>query len=192
MRVETKLARVFTNLAESGKSTDNVAAGILAIVAEAGVKDIEAFDPMVRAAYAANGWNPRPGRPTAETTDLESVPGTVRTYVTAVRRALRRGIDVAKMKTFYDLRKALRTTKVREVSSSIPKAVQEQFIGVDISTVEDVNGALIHDVGAIYANLPAAHRTLFEKQLQQLVARYLPLARLLSAKPLENAKAAVG
>src|SRR5690348_2811284 len=112
MKTETKLARVFTTIAEHGKSTDNVAAGILAIVSEAGIKDAESFDPLVRAAYAANGWNPRPGRPTEETKDLEMVPPTVRTYVTAIRRAFRRGIDVSRLKNFYELRKTIRSTKV--------------------------------------------------------------------------------
>ena len=183
MKVETKLARVFATLAESGKSTDTVAAGILAIVSESGIKDVEGFDPLVRAAYQANGWNPKPGRPTEETSHLDVVPATVRTYVTTVRRAFRRGIDVAKIKTVYDLRKAIRQTKVLDASPrAIPKAVQENFAGVNLSLVHDVNGALIHDVGAVYANLPKPHQTLFERQLRQLVTKYLPLARLQSAK----------
>jgi hypothetical protein len=191
LKIETKLARVFTTLAESGKSTDNVAKGILDIVKEAGVKDAPSFDPLVRAAYAANGWNPRPGRPTEETAKLEMVPATVRTYVTAVRRALRRGINVAKLETFYELRKAIRKTKVRDTAPAVPKAVQEKFAGVDLETVNDVNGSLIHDVGAIYANLPKQHQSMFERQLSALVAKYLPLARgLRSVNPDE--KAAVG
>lgn len=190
MKAETKLARVFATLAESGKSTDNVAAGILAIVSDSGIEDVEAFDPLVRAAYQANGWNPKPGRPSEETATLNIVPPTVRTYVTTVRRAFRRGIDVAKIKTIYDLRKAIRQTKVYEPSRAIPKAVQENFAGVNLSVVNDVNGALIHDVGAVYANLPKPHQTLFERQLRQLVTKYLPLARLQSAK--ENAKVAAG
>lgn len=190
MKLETKLARVFATLAESGKSTDNVAAGILAIVSESDISTVEDFDPLVRAAYAANGWNPKPGRPTEETANLNVVPPTVRTYVTTVRRAFRRGIDVAKVKTIYDLRKAIRQTKVHETSRAIPKAVQENFAGVNLSLVDDVNGALVHDVGAVYANLPKQHQALFERQLRQLVTKYLPLARLQSAKP--DTKAAAG
>ena len=183
MKIETKLARLFTTLADAGKSTDNVASGILAIVAEAAVKDVEGFDPLVRAAYAANGWNPRPGRPTEETKNLEMVPSTVRTYVTTVRRAFRFGVPVAKMKSFYELRKALKKAKPPSRGATVvPAAVREHFAGVEIGVPMDVNGALVHDVGVLLVNLPKSHQTLFEKQLQALVIKYLPLARLQSAK----------
>lgn len=192
-RPEKRLAQVFTNLAEAGKSTDSVASGILTIVADARVRDVAAFDPLVRAAYAANGWNPRPGRPTEETANLDSVPATVRTYVTAVRRAFRFGVPVARCKTFYELRKLLREARPSPRPLAVPAAVRENFTGVDLASPNDVNGALIHDVGAVYANLPKEHQRLFEKQLQQLVVKYLPLARLQSAMlpaPTEEKKTA--
>ena len=180
MRPETKLARVFSDLVDGGQKLDNVAAGILAIVAEAKVRTVENFNPLVSAAYEANGWNPRPGRPSAETKDMGEVPGTVRTYVTTIRRAFRRGIDVAKMKTFYELRQAVRKTKTSRRSLGVRGLDDEakgNFTGVGIDTSRDLNGALIHDVGVIYAKLPKAHRLLYERQLQQLVSRYLPLAQ---------------
>lgn len=188
MKLETKLARVFTALAESEQKTDTVASGILGIVAEAGVRDVESFNPLVVAAYTANGWNPQAGRPVAGAQKLEPVPATVRTYVTAIRRAFRRGIDVAKVKTFYELRKALRNrpaaTQVR-----VPKEVRDNLAGVRLADSNGLNGALIHDVGAVYATLPKEHRGLFERQLQQLVSKYLPLARI--NRP-EESKAATG
>lgn len=178
MKSETKLARIFATLEDSGKKTDSVAAGILAIVAEAGVQDLESFNPLVETAYTENGWNPRAGRPTKDTEALEMVPATVRTYVTAVRRAFRRGIDVARMKSFYELRKAIRERPLRQrAPKGVPKAIKEQFVGVDIKIGDDVNGALMHDVGFIYANLPRAQQALFERQLQQLLTKYLPLAK---------------
>lgn len=179
IRPETRLARVFSSLAEAGKSTDSVAAGILAIVSDAGVQDVKTFDPLVRAAYTANGWNPRPGRPTEDTKGLDPVPPTVRTYVTTVRRAFRFGVPVAKMKSFYDLRKALREARPSvSKPQALPLAVREQFAGVAIAPTDDPNGALVHDLGIIYANLPKAHLAVFENQLRQLVKKYLPLSRL--------------
>lgn len=185
MKPATKLARVFTSLADSGKATDNVAAGILAIVAEEKVKDVAGFDPLVRAAYSANGWNPRPGRPTEETAGLEMVPSTVRTYVTTIRRAFRFSVPVDKMKTFYDLRKALKSAKPSATrTAALPAAVREHFAGVDMPTPTDVNGALVHDVGALLVNLPKSELPLFEKQLRALVEKYLPSAKF----PLEEKK----
>lgn len=181
MRPETKLARVFTELVDGGKRLDTVAGGILAIVAEAKVRSVEQFNPLVSAAYDANGWNPRPGRPTAETKGKEEVPGTVRTYVTTIRRAFRRGIDVSRMRTFYELRQAIRKTKaVRRPLAGLrglDKAVKDDFAGVSMEAVDDLNGALVHDIGVVYARLPDEHRTLFERQLQQLMTRYLPLVK---------------
>jgi hypothetical protein len=73
----------------------------------------------------------------------------------------------------------------------VPAAVRENFTGVDIALPTDVNGALIHDVGAVYANLPKVHQTLFEKQLRALIIKYVPLARLQSAKlPQEDEEGA--
>lgn len=181
MKPEIKLARIFATLEDSGKKTDSVAAGILTIVAEAGVRDLDSFNPLVTTAYAENGWNPRPGRPTKGTEGLDMVPATVRTYVTAIRRAFRRGINVGAMKTFYDLRKALhdnKTARKRASLRDVPKAVQEHFEGVEIDATGDVNGALIHDVGVVYARLPKQHQNMFERQLQALVSKYLPLARV--------------
>lgn len=180
MRPETKLARVFSELVDGGKKLDSVAADILAIVAEARVRTVDAFNPLVSAAYQQNGWNPRAGRPSADTKGLGEVPGTVRTYVTTIRRALRRGIDVSKMETFYELRQALRKAKGRSSSASmrgLDEETRSNFEGVGIDATNDLNGALIHDVGVIYARLPKSHRTLFERQLQHLVSRYLPLAQ---------------
>lgn len=192
MRLETKLARVFTSLADAGKSTDSVAAGILAIVAEAKAKDVAAFDPLVRAAYTANGWNPRPGRPTDDNKGLDPVPPTVRTYVTAVRRAFRFGVNVAKCETFYDLRKALRKARPSASRSLVlPSAVAGHFVGVDFAaTPKDVNGALIHDVGVVLTTLPKPMQALFEKQLKRLVTQYLPHAQLQSANAPEDSAAA--
>ena len=178
MKVETKLAHVFTEIEESGKSTDTVASGILDIVREAGIKDVESFNPLVIAAYTKNNWNPRPGRPTPEAANLEAVPPTVRTYVTGVRRAFRHGIDVARVKTFYELRKMLRRSvaskKRHDVLLRAPKEVKENLDGVALDSTNDVNGALIHDIGFVYLNLPRSQQEMFERQLQQLVHKYLP------------------
>lgn len=179
MRLETKLARIFTDLVDGGKKLDSVASGILAIVAEAKVRSVAEFNPLVSAAYEANGWNPRPGRPSAETKDLAEVPGTVRTYVTTIRRAFRRGIDVADCKTFYELRQSLRKAKSRRSAGvrGLAEEVKSNFADVGLDAADDLNGALIHDLGVVYARLPKEHQSMYERQLRHLMDRYLPLTR---------------
>ncbi len=188
MRPETKLARVFTDLAEDSKKLDSVAAGILAIVAEAKVRTAEQFNPLVSAAYEANGWNPRPGRPTAEAKGRQDVPGTVRTYVTAVRRALRRNINVSACRTFYELRKKIRETKVRQSLGSAPRGLTEEaknnIRGVNFEAPDDFNGAFVHDLGVVYTRLPRELQVAFERELRPVLYKYLP--RTAGIKTLEQ------
>jgi hypothetical protein len=159
MTPEAKLARVFTALAESSdEESDAVAAGILAIVAEGGVRDLESFNALVAAAYLENGWTD-PTRRTAGAAKLKPVPAKVLRYDVAIRRAFLSDIDVAAMKTFYDLRKAAET------------------FSVNLAAANDINRSLIYDVGAVYASLPKQHQPLFELQLKRLVELYVPLAR---------------
>lgn len=191
MKIETRLARAFATVATCEQQMDTLAGGILAIVVEAKVRDLEAFDPLVRAAYAANGWNASPGRPSASS-EAADVPGTVRTYVTTVRRAFRLGIPVAGAKSFSNLRNLIRKhlekkrPKRRTSMRGVPEKVKLNFVGVELASANDVNGALIHDVGAVYAHLPAGQRNLFERQLRQLVERYLPHAKGIQSPAAEE------
>lgn len=178
MKPETKLARIFLTIADEESRTESTAGGILSIVTEARVRDVEAFNPLVTAAYAANGWNARPGRPDTDAEEKGEVPATVRTYVTTIRRGFRAGIRVASMKTFYQLRKALRKAAEkkhgrRRAQARIPEEIKMNFVGVNVQAANDMNGALIHDTATVYAHLPEEQRTLFEKQLKRLLQRYV-------------------
>jgi hypothetical protein len=159
------------------------------------VHDVKSFNPLVKAAYKANGWNERPGRQSADAEEKGYVPSTVRTYVTVIRRALRAGIRVATMKTFSQLRKAMRKatrkpTRRRPGLRGMPEAVKMNLLGVSIDAANEANGALIHDVGAVYSHLPGEPRKLFEKQLRQLLDRYMPQAKKLQVPEEQQRKAA--
>ena len=181
MKVETKLARVFRAVGEQGQQLETTAAAVLSIVKDAKALTIGKFDKLVRAAYAENGWNARPGRPKGAD-ELTAVPGTVRTYVTVIRRAMRAKLKVGKYRTFTALRTALEGKSGRKRGAKrngsnilrLPAPVAMNFVGVDIEDKKP-NGALFHDLGLVYARLPAEHQPLFERQVKRLMAKYAPL-----------------
>ncbi len=186
MKTETKLARVFSTLAQEERKTESTAAEIFAVIKEGKVRDIEKWDELVEQAYTANGWNARPGRPAADAAPKDEVPATVRTYVTIVRQALRARLRITTYATFT----ALRADLARKTGNGgdhrgraandphMPKAVAQNFVGVSLHDAREPNGALFHDLGAVYITLPAEQRDLFGRQLNKLLHRYLPLAKL--------------
>lgn len=197
MKVETKLAKVFTTLAAEEVRVESTAAAMLLAVKEAGINTIEAFDEAVQAAYAANGWNARQGRPAADS-EAEDVPGTVRTYVSWIRSALRAGLRVGRFKTFHELRKALAEKRgIRAVPNrkrddggavTVPKEVEQDFDGVQLATPNKTNGALFHDLAAVFVHLPPDSRSVLGRQLTRLLHTYLPTA-FPNKKPARGKKA---
>jgi hypothetical protein len=181
MKIEIKLARAFRTVAGQEQQLESTASGILAIVRGAGKMTVGKFDKLVSAAYAANGWNARAGRPNGKEAKHEPVPGTVRTYVTTIRRAMRAKLQVGTYKTFTALRTALEAKKGRGHKRAnghnvlrLPAPVAEQFAGVDGLSAKP-NGALFHDLGVLYAKLPSEHQSMFERQVKRIMAKYAPL-----------------
>jgi hypothetical protein len=205
MKTENKLAKVFKDLASQEHTLDSIAGRVLSIVKDVRGLNEEKFDALVREAYEANGWNIRPGRPENGAEPRADVPSTVRTYVTVIRRSLRLGLKVARYNSFSALRVALVAKSVRMAAnedgddegggrgraqtsprrigtingaSRLPKDVQESFVGVAIEKPKDVNGALFHDLAAVFIGLPDAHRDVLGRQLNKLLVKYRPLATL--------------
>jgi hypothetical protein len=176
VKLETKLARVFSALADDEKRTESTASQVLAIVKDEHITTVEKFDEAVRAAYEANGWNAGPGRPVAES-KADSVPSTVRTFVSWVRAAFHANLRITKFETFQELRKAL--GKTRDATGrggiKIPDDVADIFRGVQLAEAKP-NGGLFHDIALVYVKLDSDHRGLFEKQLNRLLSQYRPRA----------------
>jgi len=180
MNIETKLARVFTALAGDEKRTESTASAVLTIVKAAGITKVEDFNVAVQAAYEANGWNQKPGRPVAGST-ADSVPDTVRTYVSWVRAAFAAGLRVARFKTFQELRKALAKRRAPTAASAprgagsgdvkVPESIVESFRGVHVEDAKP-NGGLFHDLALVYIKLSESERGLFGRQLNQLLGKY--------------------
>lgn len=197
MKIETKLAKVFTTLAAEEARTESTASSMLLAVKDSGIRTIEEFDEAVQQAYTANGWNARQGRPAADSEAID-VPGTVRTYVSWIRSAFRAGLKVGRFKTFHELRKALADKRgIRAVPDrkihppvSFPKEVVEDFNGVTLDTPNKPNGALFHDLAAVFVHLPKENRSILGRQLNRLLHTYLPAAFPKERKPRVAATAA--
>lgn len=186
LRVETQLARVFASVADAEQSMESTASGILAIVKDSKITTVDRWDEAVAAAYEANGWNTRAGRPNGDETPKQPVPATVSSYAALIRTALRNRMKVYKYDTFTALRVAMAkrngrtdhrgsgkptTASLRDIHTG---PVAESFVGVEIDKAEP-NGALFHDLGVVYAKLPEEHQAMLGRQLARLLHKYLPL-----------------
>lgn len=188
MKTEMKLAKVFANIATEEQTLESTAAGILAIVKENKVTKVEKWDELVKAAYEANGWNTRAGRPSSGEVARLPVPQTVSSYAALVRQALRSKVKVFKYDTFTALRvdlakrsgRADHRTGTTTVANdpAVPEGVKAGFVGVALRQPTKPNGSLFHDLSAVYIALPEGPRAEFEKQLNRLLAKYLPLTKL--------------
>lgn len=182
MKAATALARVFTGLAEAEQSTESTAGGILSIIKEKRVATLEKWNEAVRDAYAKNGWNVRAGRPNGDKLPKAAVPTTVAQYVSLVRRAISSKLRVGSYDSFTALRAALARRNGRAdhrgaAGRGVPKDFREDFRGMPIASHGETNGALFHDLGAVFIHLPPNHRDMFGRQLNQLMAKYMPLAK---------------
>lgn len=195
MKAETKLARVFIAIAEHEGQMDNTAAQVLSICKDAKAYTIEKFDQMVAAAYEANGWNVRGGRPT-NGNEATPVPTTVRTYVTVIRRAIRAKLRVGTYDTFSALRTALREKGAKGRSRAAPtptigvpiadpdtldKDVRQAFKHVTVALASKPIGSLFHDLAWIYTRLGADQRQTFGGQLEQRLSHWTMVATAAAA-----------
>jgi len=120
---------------------------------------------------------------------MQRVPSTVRTYVSAVRRALRSDLPVSKYRTFTALRADLAKLGDESRPGAIPRAVRQSFLGVNVQAPREPNGALFHDLSAVYITLPPEHRDVLGRQLSLLLHKYLPLANIAPAAQLQAPQA---
>jgi hypothetical protein len=176
------LAVSLAQIATTGAEVEKAATGLLTSIRAAGITTLAAFDEAVKAAYDANGWNTRPGKPTE---DRRSVPHTVRTYVWEIRSAFRAGVEVQRMKSMYDIRMAKKAIKEAntgaegtgglEVASpltDLPPEVVQDLEGVRVLAPRQPNGALFHDLIACFITLEPEQRSVFGRQLARILHRY--------------------
>jgi hypothetical protein len=181
--ISTPLALPLAEIAATGEKVEAAATGLLTAIRKAGLQTLGAFDDALNAAYEANKWNTRPGKPAK---DRRAVPHTVRTYAWEIRSAYRAGLEVWTFKTMYELRmkkKALAEAPSVETTGdeveidpaqAIPEEVTQDLLGVKVVNTKQPNGALFHDLICTFITLPQAQRALFGRQLSRLLHRYQP------------------
>lgn len=59
----------------------------------------------------------------------------------------------------------------------MPKTVQQEFDGLSLTGFDDMNGALIHDIGVVYAHLSREKQVRFDRELREVVNKYWYLTR---------------
>jgi hypothetical protein len=174
------LAKPLQDIAATGEKVEAAATGLLTAIRKGDIRTLGAFDDHVTAAYEANKWNTRPGRPAK---DRRNVPHTVRTYVWELRSAYRAGVEVWTLKTMYEVRMAKRANAEAAkaeaegqgadvVTADLPAEVVQDLEGVRVLDAKRPNGALFHDLIATFIQLPADSRALFGRQLARILHRY--------------------
>lgn len=192
------LAPALREIAKYGEKVEASATGLLSAIRTNDIRTLDMFDSHVLAAYQANKWHTRPGRPSK---DRRSVPHTVRTYVWEIRSAFRADVKVWTCKTMYELRLKRKaaldsvsavetTTGENGDSGELPAGVAEDLKGVRITGPEEPNGALFHDLVLCFLGLPQDQRALFGRQLARLLHRYQPAVRRATANGERPAAAA--
>lgn len=172
-------ARVFIDVAQQGEKTEDVAASILRIVKDGGIRTAEAFKAAVQEAYVHNGWQAKQGRPKGvRVVNRRRIPHTVRTYVWEINAAFQAGVKVWNADTFYALRlarlhnqgrKAVRATAASKTEKSFE---QPELKGVRITDGEKPNGSLFHDLVLCYLKADEGIKGLLSRNLSRLLHRY--------------------
>jgi len=171
-----KLETVFKQIANTAAKEENQASQILSIIKTHKLHTLEAFNEAVYAAYDANGWNYKTGRPTES---IEKVPKSIKVYVSKIRKAYDLGLEVWNLKSMYQITDALEEAKPK------PKVTPEKepdLIGVHISTEDKLTDHLFHDAVLIFKNLESEDdRDSFRRSLNRLLNRYKKVVHLEAA-----------
>jgi hypothetical protein len=181
------LAVALAQLARTGAAAERSASYLIGTIREGKLRTLEAFDEAVKAAFEANGWNTRAGKPEAGS-ERRAVPHTVRTYVWEIRSAFREGVEVWKLRTMYEVRMARAAAKANRTATTeepgepepevmeFPPEVQQDLEGVRVLAVKQPNGALWHDAISLFVRLPTEHRAMYGRQIARIMHKYQGLA----------------
>lgn len=184
MLTSKKLARALSEIASQSNSTETTANSILEIVKTA-ARTPAAFDEAVRDAYRENGWQAGRGRPRKGQDAAPTVPRTVKTYVSEVRRALRLKVQIGRVSTFGELRAAIKAAAAK-TRKRRPRGPVE-LTGVKLARPEALIGQPFHDLSALYAALPADSKLTLVRQVDRLVTHYKKALPDMPVKQLANA-----
>lgn len=167
---QTKLAAALAVIGKGANELDNQATQVLRLVRAEKINDLKGWSAAVREAYKANGWNGKPGKPKAGEKKGGAVPATVKQYVSAIRRAFRLKLPVSSYSSFYALRQDLkkRTVKAAKRAQAAVAKQPVEMVGIRLQQPETLNGAIFHDLAAMYSALDRQRRPKFIGALERV------------------------
>ena len=167
---QTKLAAALAVIGKGANELDNQATQVLRLVRAEKINDLKGWSAAVRAAYKANGWNGKPGKPKAGAKKALAVPGTVKQYVSAIRRAFRLKLPVSSYSSFYALRQDLkaRTVKAAKRQAKVEAKQPLEMIGIKLRQPDTLNGAIFHDLTVLYQALDRSRKPKFIGALERI------------------------
>lgn len=173
------LKNAFIELERQERKIDDVAGGILSAIKSARANTVDKFDQMVYAAYDANGWNYKPGRPMPGA-DITKVPAIIKVYVSTVRAAYMCGLSVTTYDSIYQLRQDLRSRRngaggnASSTSSGVAgdQATGAVIAGVRLAKPDALIGEAVHDLAVVYIHLEDDKREALAKAIERLVKKF--------------------
>lgn len=154
---KTSLASALAVIGREANELETRAMQVLHIVKRDKITDVKAWSAAVRAAYKANGWNGKPGKPKAGST-AKAVPVTVKQYVSAVRAAFRLKLPVASYSSFYALRQDLAKQRAK-ARKPVNGHAKPELAGVQVSRPDELTGGPFHDLVVLYGALDRGRQT---------------------------------
>lgn len=168
------LAEALAEIATTTDTLETRADNILGIVRANDIRDAKAWRKIARAAYKANGWHARPGKP-GRNGKGTPVPATVKQYVSQIRAAFRFELDVLKFKTFHALRKAVK--EIRAAKRPKAKGSRDpRLAGLKLVKANTLTGAVFHDAVALYDNLDERKQAQMAKAVANIIRQFTPAA----------------
>ena len=165
-----ELGRALAEIAKEGDAVETRAERMLALVRSKGITDERSFSAAIRVAYRANGWRATRGRPKLDEKALESVPATVKQYVSSVRAAFRLGLDGRSMRTFSALRKAV--ADARAAKRTKARSKDPNLAGIHVLKDDRLTGAPLHDLAVVYESMQARQREALVRRIKTLVSEF--------------------
>lgn len=169
---KSALAATLAVISSAEHELEAKATAVLRIVRSQRIGTLKEWGAAVRAAYKANGWNGKPGKPKAGNL-AKPVPGTVKQYVSAIRRAFRLKLPVSSYTSFYALRQDLRKRSekaARKMGSAAHR--RPEFAGITLARPDELTGAPFHDLAALYGALDRTRKPMMLQALDRVKRQF--------------------
>lgn len=151
------LATALAVIGRDAVALESKADSVLRIVKTQKIKDVKAWGAAVRAAYKANGWNGKPGKPKAGA-KTSPVPATVKQYVSTIRAGFKLKLLVASYSSFYALKQDIAKERAKRRPKQTNGKAAPEMAGFKLNQPDVLTGGPFHDLAVLYGALDRARR----------------------------------